>query len=375
LIGTAGYTYIYDNGGQRIRKQTGTNYTEYVYWNGEPIAEKDQSGAWTEYVFFNGQRIARRNSNASVHYYVSDHLGTLGLQVSSAGAIEQESDYYPFGGERVVTGSIANDFKFSGKERDGESGLDEFGARNYASNLGRFIRPDDVLADQDPSEPQSWNLFEYVRNNPILNVDPSGNACVSTDGGKTWSNDKSGGETCEQVEANWKKQKEDNDRQTEALQVMFEMMEQRRHELYQQDGIIDNGLGPLDFVVPGTKGFGFLKGLFSSAARETVATVAEQVIAKGGKAAIRDALESGAVNELQKQAVKRALKRGAVWDMFTIEKLADGSIRITREVAGKTGGRATYETVVNAAGKTVKGSALQLGYDAAGNVVHHDPKN
>jgi RHS repeat-associated protein len=64
--------------------------------------------------------------------------------------------------------------KFTGKERDAESGLDYFGARYYGSALGRFTSPDEVFADQHPADPQSWNLYGYVRNNPLKNVDPTG---------------------------------------------------------------------------------------------------------------------------------------------------------------------------------------------------------
>jgi RHS repeat-associated protein len=69
-------------------------------------------------------------------------------------------------------------YKFTGKERDAESGLDYFGARYYASNMGRFMSPDDG-SDQDPSAPQSWNLYSYVQNNPLSNTDPDGNDCVT----------------------------------------------------------------------------------------------------------------------------------------------------------------------------------------------------
>jgi RHS repeat-associated protein len=47
----------------------------------------------------------------------------------------------------------------TGKERDAESGLDYFGARYYGSALGRFSSPDEVFADQDEHDPQSWNLY------------------------------------------------------------------------------------------------------------------------------------------------------------------------------------------------------------------------
>jgi len=83
--------------------------------------------------------------------------------------------YYPFGGEIAVTGSsFANNYKFTGKERDSESGLDNFGARYNASSLGRFMTPDsspDRIAMRDP---QSWNLYSYVRNRPTRSVEVGG---------------------------------------------------------------------------------------------------------------------------------------------------------------------------------------------------------
>ncbi|HEX6880043.1 MAG TPA: RHS repeat-associated core domain-containing protein, partial [Terriglobales bacterium] len=57
--------------------------------------------------------------------------------------------------------------KFTGKERDTETGLDYFGARYYASNMGRWMSPDDVRNDSNVADPQSWNLYSYVRNNPL----------------------------------------------------------------------------------------------------------------------------------------------------------------------------------------------------------------
>jgi RHS repeat-associated protein len=67
--------------------------------------------------------------------------------------------------------------RFSGKERDTESGLDYFGARYYSSAMGRFSSPDNG-EDQDMQDPQSWNLYPYVRNNPVTNTDPDGRDCV-----------------------------------------------------------------------------------------------------------------------------------------------------------------------------------------------------
>ena len=66
-------------------------------------------------------------------------------------------------------------YKFTGKERDSESGLDYFGARYYGSSMGRFMSSDDG-EDQDVQDPQSWNLYSYVRNNPVTHTDADGRA-------------------------------------------------------------------------------------------------------------------------------------------------------------------------------------------------------
>jgi RHS repeat-associated protein len=86
--------------------------------------------------------------------------------------------------------------QFTGKERDSESALDNFGKRYNSSSIGRFMSADEPLMDQEKANPQSWNLYSYVRNNSLNNTDPTGNACVSSDGGKTFHDDDSGGQSC-----------------------------------------------------------------------------------------------------------------------------------------------------------------------------------
>lgn len=65
--------------------------------------------------------------------------------------------------------------KFTGKERDTESGLDNFGARYYASAMGRFTSPDPVVVTPERFyDPQQFNLYSYVRNDPLRFIDPTG---------------------------------------------------------------------------------------------------------------------------------------------------------------------------------------------------------
>jgi RHS repeat-associated protein len=69
--------------------------------------------------------------------------------------------------------------QFTGKERDAESGLDNMDARYFGSPMGRFLTPDPSgLLAQKPQYPQSWNLYAYAMNNPLIFIDPTGLDCV-----------------------------------------------------------------------------------------------------------------------------------------------------------------------------------------------------
>jgi len=185
LTATAGYTYVYDADGKRVKKCSNSGCTTgTIYWTGtssDTISEAGVGGSITEeYIFFNGKRVARRDaSNGAVHYYFSDHLKSADVITSNLGAIQEESDYFPYGGEKVVTGSDINNYKFTGKERDAESGLDYFDARHYANAWGRFMQPDWAAAPTEVpyanfGNPQSLNLYSYVENNPTTLGDPDG---------------------------------------------------------------------------------------------------------------------------------------------------------------------------------------------------------
>jgi RHS repeat-associated protein len=93
-------------------------------------------------------------------------------------------DFAPFGEELSAGAGIRSASlgygpdstrqKFTGKERDNETSLDYFLARYYSSTQGRFTSPDIPFADQSEGDPQSWNLYAYVGNNPLKYIDPFG---------------------------------------------------------------------------------------------------------------------------------------------------------------------------------------------------------
>ncbi|HET6843359.1 MAG TPA: RHS repeat-associated core domain-containing protein [Candidatus Angelobacter sp.] len=188
ITGAAGYTYTYDVDGNRVEKSNGTTGTLYWYMTPGIVAESDLAGnLQSEYVFFNGQRVARRDlSSGTVAYYFSDHLNTASVITDATGNIKSESDYYPWGGELQFANSDSNHYKFTGKERDSETGLDYFGARYYGNTLGRFITPDwaakaTAVPYTDFADPQSLNLYTYVRNIPTSKADPDGHCpqCIA----------------------------------------------------------------------------------------------------------------------------------------------------------------------------------------------------
>ncbi|HWP84692.1 MAG TPA: RHS repeat-associated core domain-containing protein [Terriglobia bacterium] len=174
LAATSGVSYLYDGDHRRVKKSNGT-----LYWynpQGELLAESDLSGNLrSEYIYFNGRRIARRDvPSGNTYYYLTDHLGSARVVTNSSGVVVEESDYYPFGTERVITDTMNNSLKFAGMERDAESALDHTLYRKYSASLARWLSPD--VQRGEPRNPQTLNRYPYVLNNPGMLTDPLGDS-------------------------------------------------------------------------------------------------------------------------------------------------------------------------------------------------------
>ncbi|MGH9690907.1 MAG: RHS repeat-associated core domain-containing protein [Candidatus Acidiferrales bacterium] len=103
----------------------------------------------------------------------------------SCGNVCHDADYYPHGGERDIADSCPQNYKFTGKERDAETNLDNFGARYYASAWARFVSPDwsgtpESVPYATFGDPQTLNLYSYVRDNPLAQADMDGH-CTTVD--------------------------------------------------------------------------------------------------------------------------------------------------------------------------------------------------
>ena len=117
------------------------------------------------------------DSSAKVYYYHTDNVGSVRAVTNSIGAVVWNADYQAFGtqfGKNKLDPSFEEDeFAFTGKGYDGDTGLYYYNARWYDSETGRFISED---AKADPNNP---NLYVYCGNNPINRTDPTGNGWFS----------------------------------------------------------------------------------------------------------------------------------------------------------------------------------------------------
>ena len=108
--------------------------------------------------------------NGTTTYFHQDHLSTRVL-TNVNGTVVGELGHYPFGEKWYETGTTTKQ-KFTTYELDSETGNDYTTGRMYASALGRFLSPD--VAPASLADPQSWNRYSYVENDPVNNTDPSG---------------------------------------------------------------------------------------------------------------------------------------------------------------------------------------------------------
>jgi RHS repeat-associated protein len=119
-----------------------------------------------------------------VSYYHLDAIGNVRVVTDASATVVERRDYAPFG-EECTTGPCTANLgfasneprRFTGKERDLETGLDYFGARYYAAKNARFTTVDpDAHAEMSLLAPQRWNRYTYGRNNPLRFLDPDGRA-------------------------------------------------------------------------------------------------------------------------------------------------------------------------------------------------------
>jgi RHS repeat-associated protein len=193
-LGGGGATYyVYDAGGQRVRKvietQSGLRKQERIYVGSfEVYHEFGANGATVEmereslHVTDDKQRIALVETRTqgddgspaqAQRYQLVNHLGSASLELDEDGALISHEEYHPYGTTAFQAGRSSAEislrrYRYTGKQRDGESGFNYHGARYYASWLGKWTSCDPKgMVD-------GANLYQYARSNPIRFVDSAG---------------------------------------------------------------------------------------------------------------------------------------------------------------------------------------------------------
>jgi RHS repeat-associated protein len=203
--------YVYDSGGQRVRKVTESAVTaqdtangvkpkrkkERIYLGGfEIYREYNSAGSAAPelerealHVMDDKQRIVlmekKTRENGAViaapvsliRYQLGNHLGSASLELDKAGAVISYEEYFPYGSTSYQAGRNAAEvslkrYRYTGKERDEESGLYYHGARYYAPWLGRWTGVDPVHLS--PARLPTTNPYWYANSRPSMFIDPDG---------------------------------------------------------------------------------------------------------------------------------------------------------------------------------------------------------
>ncbi len=190
--------YVYGGDGQRVRKITrrmnnGEMETiEKIYLDGCEIKRVRQGDTlllerYTSHLSDGEERVGLLHqwtidtlgaetdtiSDKRIHYQLNDHLGSSTYELNEDGDIINYEEYFAFGGSAFMFGAQIRDvqlkdYRYTGKERDDATQLYYYGYRYYAPWLCRWLNPDPIGPED------GLNIYQFVHNNPINEVDPDG---------------------------------------------------------------------------------------------------------------------------------------------------------------------------------------------------------
>ena len=173
LTGSNGAQYTYDALQQRVAKVGGSHAGEVVYFGGRPVAlYNPASGAWTDMIWAGGNLLGEVTGSQAPEYRLLDHEGSLVATTDSSGNVTGTDLLTPYG--QAVSNSTSDFYLYTGLDQDAINGSDHAWYRNYSTAQSRWLRPDPYNGSYDLYNPQSFNRYNYVENNPLEFTDPSG---------------------------------------------------------------------------------------------------------------------------------------------------------------------------------------------------------
>jgi RHS repeat-associated protein len=187
-VGASAYSWAYDADLRRVKFVSPAETTLYLAAGDKLLVERVTAGGVTEerhQIYASGLPVAqyttRTVGGADTRFLYRDQLGSTTLVASEVGGVTETLAYDAQGKRRFANGTddtagtltgTATDRGFTGHEHFDPLGLIHMNGRLYDPRVGRFVSADPIYSDT--LQPQSWNRYSYVLNNPNRYVDPTG---------------------------------------------------------------------------------------------------------------------------------------------------------------------------------------------------------
>ncbi len=186
ISGGATASFVYDADGNRVKSTVGSVITVYIAGVFEFI-EAGTTDKMTKYYEGNALRRSGYGVDDGVFYTLRDHLNSSSVIMNQSGTVVTNGNQYylPYGNNRGSAFSGVTTKRFTGQYHENgltqDEGLSYYNARWYDAKLGRFLSADTIVPQ--PTNPQAFNRYSYVINNPLKYVDPTGHSMAVFDPG------------------------------------------------------------------------------------------------------------------------------------------------------------------------------------------------